>query len=359
MRVLIRVDASVNLGTGHVMRCLTLAGELRALGAEVVFVSRELLGHLCDTIAGLGFSVRRLPAPVAPDTGWLGVKPELDRDQTRDILSQEGGADWLVIDHYSLDQQWESALRPWAKHLMVIDDLANRRHDADLLLDQNLCAGMETRYKGLVPEGCRMLLGPRFALLRPEFRQAKRRNHARNGQVRRLLVFFGGVDLTNETGKALSALGRVNWPRLEVDVVVGASNPHLAALREHCEHLSGVTLHVATRNMAELMARADLALGAGGATTWERCYLGLPALILTLAENQVALAEAVDAAGAAWNLGPAETVGVDAFAREIQRILASPDEIAGVSRRALTLMDLNGCGASVAEAMMEVGRVDV
>ena len=240
---------------------------------------------------------------------------------------------------------------------MVIDDLANRLHDADLLLDQNLCAGMETRYEGLVPEGCRMLLGPGHALLRPEFRQAKKESSPRNGQVHRLLVFFGGVDLTNETEKALSALERLNGPRLEVDVVAGASNPHLKALQERCEKLSGVTLHVAARNMAELMARADLALGAGGTTTWERCYLGLPTLILTLAENQVPLVEAVDAAGAAWNLGPAETVGVEAFANEIQRVLASPHEIAEVSRRALALMDLNGRGASVAEVMMEASRV--
>lgn len=339
------------------MRCLTLAGELREKGADVSFLTRELPGHLCDTMTALGFPVHRLPAPTTSAESWLGVPWEVDREQTQETLAREEGADWLIVDHYGLDRNWESALRPWTQRLMVIDDLANRPHDCDVLLDQNLCAGMETRYEGLVPEACRQLIGPRYALLRPEFRLARSGLAPRDGQVRRLLIFFGGVDATNETAKALEALEQLALPDLEVDVVVGASNPHQDMLRAHCERAPRTSLHVAVQHMATLMAQADLAIGAGGTTTWERCYLGLPALILTLADNQVPLVQAVAAARAAWNLGPAEAVGVDALRDALLRVTASPSEITETSRRAWDLMAGNAPESGVAEVLLEASHV--
>lgn len=340
------------------MRCLTLAASLRDAGADVSFISREHPGHLFDVIKALGFPLHRLPAPMSPAEGWLGVLPDLDRAETQEVLAREGSADWLIVDHYGLDRGWEAGLRPWARRLLVIDDLANRRHDCDVLLDQNLCAGMETRYEGLVPPSCQQLIGPNYALLRPEFRSARQDAAPRDGQVRRLLIFFGGVDATNETAKALAAVDRLGLHELPIDVVAGASNPHLNMLRARCAEMPGVSLHVAVQNMAELMARADLALGAGGTTTWERCYLGLPTLILTLAENQVPLVQAVAAANAAWNLGAADTVKVEDLSAALQRVLATPHEIADVSRRAWALMQMNDQGPGVAEVLLEIGRVD-
>ncbi|MNL13123.1 UDP-N-acetylglucosamine transferase [compost metagenome] len=236
---------------------------------------------------------------------------------------------------------------------MVIDDLANRPHDCDVLLDQNLCAGMETRYEGLVPEACLQLIGPRYALLRPEFRRARSGLSPRDGQVRRMLIFFGGVDATNETTKALEALEQLALPNLAIDVVVGASNPHQDVIRVRCERAPRTSLHVAVPHMAELMSRADLAIGAGGTTTWERCYLGLPTLILTLADNQVPLVQAVSAAKAAWNLGPAESVGVEEIQNALQRVISEPGEIAEVSRNAWSLMAGNDPETGVAGVLLE------
>lgn len=337
------------------MRCLTLAGMLREKGAEVTFVSREQPGHLAEHVRRMGHRVHLLPPAEQPASGWLGVSWEQDADETRQVLPAEG-IEWLVVDHYGLDQRWEAALHPSARRLLVVDDLADRPHDCDLLLDQNLCAGMETRYQGLVPAGCRLLLGPRYALLRPEFREARKGLGPRSGHVSRILVFFGGADADNQTEKALDALAMLGTRDLAIDVVVGASNPHQARIGERCALLAGATLHVATPHMATLMAQADLAIGAGGTTTWERCYLGLPSLILTLADNQVPLVAAVAAQEAAWNLGPAEAVSAAAIRDQLVELLADPARVANAARRALDVMAGNG-EQTVADWMWEAAGV--
>lgn len=366
-RIVIRTDASSRMGSGHVMRCLTLASELRARGANVSFVSRERPGHLCEAIEKQGFKVHRLPPGLEveatglpgvaeEDLYWLGVPLEQEVAEVRDVLSGELGVDWLIVDHYGLDHVWEGAMRRGVERIGVIDDLADRLHDADVLLDQNLCAGLETRYRGLVPVRCRTMLGPRYALLRPEFAQAKKALSTRDGTIRRVLVFYGGGDAKDETGKALEVFSRLNRQEILVDVVVGASNPNLVALRARCERMPKVTLHVTVSHMAELMARANLALGGGGTATWERCTLGLPTLITTLANNQVPPVSAVAAAGGAWSLGPSETVSVERLASELSRILDSPQEVAEVSRRAMAIMAGHGEGQSLSSVLMEACR---
>ena len=166
--VAIRVDSSSQIGSGHVMRCLTLSDNLRERGADVVFVCREHVGHLCGFIEEKGYRVQRLPAPVDVCTGldwnrhasWLGVSREQDADETLEVLRGGGPYDWLIVDHYALDQKWEQCLRPMTRWLMVIDDLADRSHDCDLLLDQNYYPDQDRRYESRVPNGCEKLLGP-------------------------------------------------------------------------------------------------------------------------------------------------------------------------------------------------------
>lgn len=296
MKVAIRVDASLRVGTGHVMRCLTLAGQLRASGAAVRFVCRNLPESLAQIISDRGHEIVRLPdagsegalAPRPddpPHAAWLAVDQLRDARETQQALANSGPWDWIVVDHYALDARWEQALREAVGGIFVIDDLADRPHECDVLLDQNFYLDADSRYDRWVSSACVRLLGPRYALLRDEFRDLRRAVVARDGAVRRLLVFFGGMDSDNVTGAALEALSRLDLATVRVDVVIGGGHPAREAIEARCR-ASGLVCHVQTHRMGELMATADLALGAGGTATWERCALGLPTMALCLAENQ-------------------------------------------------------------------------
>lgn len=310
-RVVIRADASRAIGSGHVMRCLTFAERLRKRGDDVTFVSRELPGNLIAFVEGKGFRVLYLPhhAEDASLTGyaaWLTVPETVDAEETLAAVSRH--IDLLVVDSYALDIAWERRLRAVAARIFVIDDLANRVHDCDALLDQNFYRDAAHRYDGLVPATCDVRIGPRYALLREEFFAARRSLRTRDGHLRRVFVFYGGSDLTRETEKAVRALLAVPELRLAADVVVGSSNAHLAEIKALCAGHESLHLHVQAQNMAALMAAADLALGAGGTTTWERCFLGLPALVTVIAENQRSIAKDTAAAGLVRYLGTWEEV---------------------------------------------------
>lgn len=353
MRVVIRTDASIQIGTGHVMRCLTLADALRARGAQVTFVCREHPGHLCTLIESDGYRVVRLSAPrdtspsatlgLLPDFSGLGVSREEDARETLVIMEKEGGCDWLIVDHYALDATWETAMRPFAKRIIVIDDLSDRAHASDILLDQNLHERMEGRYRSQVPSSCVLLLGPRFALLRNEFREAAARLRERDGHVRHLLVFFGGADAHNMSAVALRGIERLECAELYVDVVVGVANPHREAIQSYCAERAQLHYYCQVSNMAELMARADLAVGAGGSSTWERCALGLPSVVVSLADNQVAIAKTAERAGVLSYLGSGETVSEAAFTEALDRLMTSPETLCGMSGAARKLVDTRGC----------------
>lgn len=291
MKIAIRVDASSQIGTGHFMRCLTLADELKRCGVYVFFVSRGLPVHLRNMLAAKEMGFAALSEEIAEEQAnglahshWLGVSQARDAQDTISALSGQLW-DWLVVDHYALDVRWESVLRGSVKNIMVIDDIADRQHDCDVLLDQNFYADMLTRYAGKVPEHCKLLLGPRYALLRDEFRKLREHVKLRTGDVNRILVFFGGVDADNYTGQTIEALSGIDVSGIHVDVVVGAQHPCCEQIKAACMQY-GFMAHVQTSKMAELMAAADLAIGAGGTATWERCCLGLPALVFCTADNQ-------------------------------------------------------------------------
>ncbi|MBR5163593.1 MAG: UDP-2,4-diacetamido-2,4,6-trideoxy-beta-L-altropyranose hydrolase, partial [Schwartzia sp.] len=229
------------------------------------------------------------------------------------ILREIGKTDRLVVDNYALDIAWEREVRPFVDEIFVIDDLANRKHDCDILLDQNFYLNTENRYCGLVPENCKLLFGPRHALLREEFYEARKHLKKRDGRLRNVLVFYGGSDLTNETMKALHALRVFHETQQEitVDVISGGSNPRRQEIKAFCEepHVRPwLRYHVQVDNMADYMVRADLMLGAGGSTTWERCFLELPAIVTAVAENQERIAKDCAAAGYITYLGTAEEV---------------------------------------------------
>ncbi|WP_271910678.1 UDP-2,4-diacetamido-2,4,6-trideoxy-beta-L-altropyranose hydrolase [Vreelandella alkaliphila] len=324
-QIAFRVDASVQIGTGHVMRCLTLANALHEFGAECHFLCREHEGHLVEYIEAQGFQVYRLnPAspmeikslvstqdtPLPYHVQWLEVPWQVDAFACRPILELIA-PDWLVVDHYALDARWEGAACPINTRLLVIDDLADREHLADMLLDQNL-GRKKGDYTDLTPTHCRKLIGPKVALLRPEFAQWRVANLARclqKPKVTRLLITLGGVDKDNVTGQVLEALNDCSLPeKCEITVIMGATAPWLDDVKIKANALSWPTeVVVNVNNMAQRMAEADLAIGAAGSTSWERCCMGLPTLMLVLAENQRDIAHALHKAGAAVCLGNANS----------------------------------------------------
>jgi len=340
MKIALRADASIDIGTGHVMRCLALADRLREQGDTTRFLCRPLAGHLGEAIRAHGHELI-----------WVEADhPQEDARTSLTALQDNAPWDWLVVDHYGLDAAWEQALRAVAKRILVIDDLADRPHDCDLLLDQNFHPQPSERYAGLVPAGCELLLGPRYALLRPQFAQARQRLRTRSGEVRRLLICFGGSDPQGATRLALEAVRRLDRPDLMVDVVVGAANPHRAAIEAACQGLPQARLHYAVEDMAALMSAADLFIGSGGSITWERCCLGLPGVVLACADNQVAMAEALQRAGAQAYLGKASEVSVHEWLQALRGFMQHPDSLQGMSERGLGLVD--GCGVGrVIEAL--------
>lgn len=313
MRAVFRVDASIEMGTGHVMRCLTLADALRKRGADCRFICRAHPGNLNDLISDCGHTVVALPA--APDdpapasstadapahAPWLGTDWATDAHQTADAMGN-APVDWLIVDHYALDARWEQQLRPACRRLMVIDDLADRRHDCDLLLDQNL-GRAASDYAPHVPGDCTLLIGPHYALLRPEFAALRAHSLARREkpQFRRLLITMGGVDKDNATGRVLDALKDCALPAdCEIAVVMGPHAPWIGEIRAKAFGMPWSTIVMTNvADMARLMTESDLAIGAAGSTSWERCCLALPSMILVLAENQRVIAHALQANGAA------------------------------------------------------------
>ena len=290
MQTVFRVDASRQIGSGHLMRCLTLANQLQKLGTEkVIFVSRDLEGNLFSLVGARGYEICILPRHDGMPrlngyAAWLTVSQEIDAEETLSAISQYGKISWLIVDSYAIDETWENMVGPYVSRIMAIDDLANRRHNVDVLLDQNFSPGRDKDYACLVPQDCKLLMGLDYLLLRDEFYAAKNKVKQRNGEIQRVLVFFGGVDLTDETSKTLDAMEL--FPALVVDVVVGGSNPQAEKIAARCRKKANWQYHYQIDYMASLMAKADLAIGAGGTATWERGFLGLPSLVISVADNQ-------------------------------------------------------------------------
>lgn len=313
--VVFRADSSLHIGSGHVIRCLTLAAALTQRGAVCQFICREHSGNINAHIQSLGYVVHVLPIPEARwadntdgiqaltlnHLSWLGASVDDDATECLHILSGMK-TDWLIIDHYAIDAAWHQRLRATVGRIMAIDDLADREHLCDVLLDQNL--GREVaEYKAKVPEKCILLAGPKYALLRPEFADLRRSIRVRNLDVGglKLMVSMGGVDIGNSTVAVLNALSAANLQNIcSIDVVMGRDAPWLSEVRRVALGMPcPTTVSAGVSDMGVRMLKADLAIGAAGGTSWERCCLGLPAIIVVLASNQRPGALSLSAIGCA------------------------------------------------------------
>ncbi len=344
LRVAVRADASRTLGSGHVMRCLTLAEVLRARGATVQFICRPDHGHLGTRITGQGFGLHWLPDTVI----WHA---DADAQHTLAALGPNG-CDVLLVDHYALGAAWQATLRPACRRLVAIDDLADRPHAADLLLDQNL-GRQPGDYAALLPAAATRLIGPAFALLRPEFAAARAASLARRagGRLQHLLVSMGGADPQQATLRVLQALRHCTLPAdAHLTVVLGAAADTRPAIAELLPTLPWpARLCVAVTDMAPLLVAADLAIGAAGGSAWERCCLGLPTALLVLADNQRPGTRALVAAGAALDLGG--VADLPATLPEALQQAADPAMLQRLSAAAAAVTD--GLGAQrVADAVL-------
>lgn len=352
MNVVFRVDSSKEIGSGHVMRCLTLAEELEQNGANITFVMRAHLGHMAEAVLSRGFSYVLLEEPnvdfhpAVDDVAhakWLDVQWLDDAKETIDALGCGGRPDWLVVDHYSIDRRWHRELRKHVNNILVIDDLADRELDCDILLDQTY-GRKEIDYKLIVSGACRMFLGSQYAMLGSKFLELRhvaveKRKHI--DSIRRILVCMGGMDLENVTADVLSALALVHWKRQPiVDVVLGCQALHLTEIRHYAEEMPyEVTVSVDVDDMAERMVEADFAIGAGGSTSWERCCLGLPALMISTADNQINVVRQIGKADASIILGSVNQVSISNIQESIEDIAENVERVKRMSSQCLQLVD--------------------
>lgn len=333
MKVAIRADASETIGTGHLMRCLTLADGLRHKGAQIRFLCRSLPEHLIGILKDRGHGLQQVTAS--------------EHDSIfRTLLSNEP-CDWLIIDHYDLDAEWERSARPFTKGIMVIDDLANRSHDCNILLDQNYRAKDDHRYAGLVPQSCLLRTGPKYALLQSNYAQLHQEVKRRES-VGRLLIYFGGADSEDLTGRSLRAALSLELPRLEIDVVLSPGSPNSGKNLELAHRHENVHCHHGLPSLAPLIAKADLSIGAMGATSWERLCLGLPTIGVTLADNQVEVADALHQQKLVIWLGDKGGVRESDLADCLRRTIDSAD-LADWSGRCMELCDGQGTGRIVSD----------
>lgn len=339
--VVFRADASTMIGTGHVMRCLALARELGRRSARCVYLTREMPPAISETVAANGCEILELD-PGVPDGEATAAAIAVRQP------------DWVVVDHYGLDAEWRADAVPPDIPVLAIDDLADRKLDCEVLLDQTH-GRTASDYDDLVPESATRLVGGQYALLRPEF--AEIRPAALSARAARdparLLLSLGGTDPGGATVAVLREIAKsgANWPR--ITVVLGGAAATATAVRAQAEMMqTQVDIHVASRDVAALMRDSDLAIGAGGTMSWERCCLGLPTGIVLLADNQVLVAESLVAAGAAELVGDlrktADLGGLGRFVRHMGRDRRRLQEM---SKAAAAITD--GKGASrVADLMI-------
>jgi len=345
LKVFIRADASPTIGSGHVMRCLALAEKLRERGGEVRFIIRRRASGLSGLVESKGFGVERLEGG---DENWNASE---DAALTAGVIEKNGGTEWLVADRIGIDALWEKALRPVARRILSIDDLAYTPRECDILVNQNYLPGLVEKYEKIVPFGASLLLGPKYALLRDEFAEKRKQAGTRDGSIRRILISFGGGSNDEAVLKAVEAVLALDDKNLMVDVITGHADMKTDSLRKLVADNPRVTISHGASNMAELTAKADLVIGAFGVSTWERMCLGAPSIIAAVAGIQEPIAQALSTDGYVVYLGRVESVSAETIANAVRELMASQERMSDISHKVLELVD--GRGAErVAMAMI-------
>ena len=328
MNVVFRCDSALFIGSGHVLRCLSLAFYLKSHGHHCIFVSRSFGSDLIDLIRKNGFVVHSLPYSSSSDIdtsdrlAWLGIDFAIDAFQTISILKGIK-CDVLVVDHYGIDEKWESLVSPYVDVLIVVDDLANRPHQCNILVDQNYFNNMNSRYTKLVSSSTMLCLGPGYALVRPQFRKLRSRSLSRRRKsisIKNILISLGGSDPDNLTQHVLASIPKNFSDECNINVVVGALYPHISSLKRHMDDFKSIKLRMQTDMMHSLMYYSDLAITSGGSITWEKFTLGLPSFVVPSDHHEAQFSLASSSMGAQVLLSPTNSNFKDSFSSALETI---------------------------------------
>ncbi len=347
MFVAFRADASPLIGSGHLTRCRSLASKLREDGHETLFLVRNPSKDLHKQLLSEGNEV------IVLSWSFSGASEAEDMLAVRNALSGRR-PDWLVVDHYGLGKEWEEGIRRSALQTMVIDDIG-RPHDCDLLLDQGWLGEGAEPYPDT---NSKKLLGPRFALLNPLYASLRTKAQRRSAQIKKILVFFGGADGTGQTLRVLEAIDDPRLSSLHFEVIVGAQNTRREEIYLYSDRLRNVQLVEPLGSLAGLMFAADLFLGAGGSTTWERCCLGLPSIVCWTAENQRAQTLALAARQVQHQLGSADEQTPESWRKALLQTIAEPSQLLYCAGRGMALVDGRGTERVVGWMTLAVDNPD-
>lgn len=350
MNIFFRVDASSQIGSGHVIRCLTLAKVLEKHGANCKFICRDHQNNFNEKIRKENFeimalpylnklkSIRRTKNVVSDYSKWIGASWNDDAKQTIDILKKEK-IDWLIVDHYGLDKKWEKKLRPYTKKIMVIDDFLDREHDCDLFLNQNLISN-KVKFKKNLPHDCVTLLGPDYALLQPSYRKLHKTTAARSGPIKRVLIYFGGTDCGELIKTTILSFIKLKKQELFLDIVLNQKTKNLNEIETLAKFNKKIKIYFEMRSLDNLISRADLSIGAGGVTSWERCCLGLYTLVVTLEKNQILIAKALQKKKLAKWIGDIEHINQKKIVSALKEVFKN--DISKLSDNCKQITDGNG-----------------
>ncbi len=341
--IVIRADASHNIGSGHVMRCLTLAHALKNQ-YHIQFLCRPHTGNMIATLQDMGFSVTPLKKDPT-NTPWTDITQNEDAQQCLQTIKTLKSIKLIIVDHYALDHIWETQLKPYTHKLLVIDDLADRPHNCDYLLDQNQLTDTHP-YKNLLSAQTRVFLGTKYALLRNEFtqwRNAALKRHTNNQQPRHCLINFGGMDSDDLSTQTLHILSQTTLIKhLDITLIMGQHAPHIHKVKQLIQHIPHpVKLIIHCQQMAKEMTQADFIIASSGSTVWEICCLALPAIIIVEAENQHTIAQHIQQKNAAIVLNSPKLLKTH-IVHAITRLINEPDYYQNIARNAAQQCNGNG-----------------
>lgn len=354
MKVIIRTDSSHLIGTGHVVRCLTLAKYLRSRGDKIKFVCRRLPGMIVDLIRSSDIEVHLIGSPIeaeqnlqcktndAPHGYWLPVSEQQDAMEFIEVAQGLGHADWIIVDHYALTEVWEKqVLNSFQTRLFFIDDLADRKHHCDILLDA--CSLNERNpYAGLVPNHTQVYQGPLYAILRSQFISHRPKEYRSQSEIRSVMVFSGGRSYPEFLTLMIETLSSDSFKTLHKHFVIPDFERHAFPIQKNLLGIKNVHVHRRIDNMAEFMSHMNLYIGSGGLITWERFCVGLPGLVVSVADNQTAISKTLGDLGYQIYLGESSKLSVDQLSQELVRICGNPNHLNECGRKAFDLVDGRG-----------------
>ena len=331
--IIFRVDSGVRIGSGHMFRCITLAKALK--NHNIIFLCKEISLEFRKLCKNNNFQIYYIRKNRSLEKK---IDSNLDSKKTIEIIIRKKiNPDLIIIDNYYINNNWEKALKKYVKKIVVIDDFINRKHDCDMIINQNLSKKQIKKYQLSFPENCFKLFGPKFAILRNEFIENRKRVKTRES-IKNILISFGSSDPTNETIKAIRAMK--DFQKYKIDVVVGTLNRRKNVIKKICSNFNNLKFHLQTDKMALLMRKADISIGAAGTTSWERCCLGLPTIVSILSKDQLIIVENLVTQKTIINLGFSKDVKEQDYLNTFKSL--NNTNLKKMSEKCMKIVDANG-----------------